>query len=125
VCDGPLCLGDLQTMTRRAQLGLSSFDELTFKRLRAVDAVAGGAREIPALVRAVFPTRVTATVVASQARLVRFSVGDLSELSDMPLVVVVYVRLSRPVTALAAMGRLWRARVLRLGVRRPFERITF
>src|SRR4029453_14310544 len=35
-----------------------------------------------------------------------------------------YVCLSRAVTALAAVGRLRSARILRLGVWRPFERIT-
>src|SRR6185295_5759573 len=50
VGDGAFGLGDLQAMTRGARLRLRRLDQLTFGRLRAVHAVACGAREIAPVV---------------------------------------------------------------------------
>jgi hypothetical protein len=124
VRDGALGFGGLQAMTRSTELGLSRLDELSLEGLRAVNAMAGRAGQVASLVGTAFPARVIAAVVTGQARLVRFSVPDLSELPNIPFVVVVDVRLSRTVAALAAMGCLRRAWILRLRVSGALERIT-
>src|SRR5262249_39073731 len=74
--------------------------------------------------RAAFPARVRAAVVTGETRPVDLRGRHLFELSDVPLRLVVDVRLSRTVAALAPVGRFWRARVLRLTVRRTLERVS-
>ena len=74
--------------------------------------------------RAAFPARVIAAVVAGQARLVDFGGLHLRELPDVPLRVVVDVRLARAVAALAAVRGGRRARILRLRVLGAFQRVA-
>ena len=62
--DGAFGLDDLHAVTRRAELRLRGFDQLALDRLRTVHAVAGGAGQLPELVRASLPARVITTVVA-------------------------------------------------------------
>ena len=75
-----------------------------------------------ALVRAAFPAGVSAAVVAGEAGLIGLGRRHLRELEDVPFRIVVDVRLPGTVTALAAVGRRRRARILRLAVRRAFQR---
>ena len=84
----------------RLRLGL----QLALERLRGVDAVARGAREVAGVVRAAIPERVRALGVAGQARLVAGARIDLrvAEAQDLALVVVVHVGLAGTVAALAA-----------------------
>ena len=95
--------------------GLGRLHELLLGRLRAVHAVAGGARRDCARSCAL-PSQpaCVAAVVAGQAGLADLRRLHLAELPDVPLGVVVDVRLPGPVAALAAVRRRRRARVLRL-----------
>ena len=106
---GAFGLGHLQPVACRAHRRFRLFHQLAFRRLRAVDAVARDAREIAALVPAAFPSRVSAAVVARQARLVHLRGLHLPELQDVPLGVIVHVRLAGAVAALAAVGGRGRA----------------
>src|SRR3954470_6415508 len=123
VGDRGLGLANLQPVTRGTQLRLSRLDKLPFRRLRAVYAVAGGARQIAAIVRAAFPCRVIAAVVAREARRARLRGGrGRSEALDQFGIPALGVRLAGPVAAFAAVGRGRGARIPGLRVRRTFER---
>jgi len=91
---------------------------------RAMNAVAGGAGQVPALVPAPLPARVFAAVVTAQTGLVDLGRLDLAELADVSLVVVVHMRLAGSVTALAAVGGRWTSRVHRHRVRSALQRLT-
>jgi len=85
VGDSPLGLHDLQPMTGDAQLGFGGLCELMLWRLRIVNAVACGAREIPRFVHAAFPTDVITAVVTREARLVDLGRLDAGESFDVSL----------------------------------------
>src|SRR6185436_11472918 len=85
----------------------------------------GGARQISAFVSAAFPPGVFAAVVTGEARLADLARLHLAELADVLFRIVVHVRLAGTVAALAAVGRCWRARILRVGVRRAFHGLVF
>ena len=90
------------SVARRAQLGFCRFNELVRERGRLVDAMAGRAREVARLVRAALPPCVCAAVVARQTRTIDLGRFHRLELRDLSLGVVVDVRLSRTMTALAS-----------------------
>src|SRR5262245_31588892 len=90
-----------------------------FERLGAVDAMAGRAREIAALVGTAFPAGVVAAVVTGQAGLVDVaSRCRLVETPDVFLRIVVHVRLAGAVTALASERGHRRPRILGLSMLR-------
>jgi len=124
VRDSAFGLRDLKAMTCRADFGLCRLCELVRRRLRAVDAVARGARQVAPIVRAAFPSRVRAAVVTGETRLVDLRGLHLFELQDVPLRVVVHVRLPRTMAALAPVSGLGRPRVFCLRVRCALERVT-
>ena len=82
--------------------------------LRAVDAVARRAREVPRGVRAALPAGMRSAVVAGEARLADLRRLHRAKLQDVPLGVVVDVRLPGAVAALAPVRRRRRPRILRL-----------
>src|SRR5688572_16190984 len=112
-------------MTGRADFGLGALHQLTLERLRTVHAVAGGAGEVSRFVGTAFPAGVIPAVVTREARTARFFRGHLRELLDVALVLVVHVRLSRPVAALASLRGRRRARVLCLRVLGSLQRFLF
>src|SRR3954470_14956668 len=124
VRNGAFGLGDLQTMTGCAELGLGRLDELMRGRRRVVDAVARDARQVSALVRASFPPGVHAAVVTAETGLVGRGRRRLREFHDVPLGVVVDVRLPGTVAALAAVRGCRRAWILALAVGRALERVA-
>src|SRR3954470_19734816 len=124
VRNGAFGLGDLQTMTGCAELGLGRLDELMCGRRRVVDAVARDARQVSALVRASFPPGVHAAGVTAETGLVGRGRGRLREFHDVPLGVVVDVRLSGTMAALAAVRGCRRAWIFALAMRRALERVA-
>jgi len=83
---------------------------------RLVHGVACGAANVAGVVRAARPERVIALVVAGHADGAGVTRGHLRELVDVPLRVVVDVRLAGPVAALAAMLSGRRSRIARHAV---------
>ena len=86
-----------------------------------VDAVARRARDVPGGVRAGLPAGMRSAVVAGEARLADVRRLHRAKLQDVPLGVVVNVRLPGAVAALAPVGRRRRPRILRLPVFRALE----
>ena len=119
--DGALGLGHLRAVARRAQLGFRRLDELVRERRRLVDAMAGRARQVARLVRAALPPCVRAAVVARQTRAIDLGRFHRLELRDLALGLVVDVRLSRTMAALASELGGWRSRVGGLPVLRALE----
>ena len=113
-----LGLRDLQTMTGGAGRGLGRLRELMLRRRGLVHAVAGGAGEVARLVRAAFPARVGAAVVAREAGRVHLGRLERAEPPDIALGVVVDVGLAGPVAALAAERGGRRPEILDLPVLR-------
>src|SRR4029450_7038391 len=99
-------------MARGTELGLRRLDQLPLGRFRAVHAVARRAGEVAALVSAALPPRVGAAVVTGETGLVDLRGLDLPEFQNVSLGVVVDVRLTGTVTALAAVSRLGSAGLL-------------
>ena len=69
------------------------------------------------------PAGVLTAVVTGQAGLIGLTRRNLSELSYVPLRIVIDVGLTRTVTAFAALRSCRRARVLRLTVGRALQRV--
>src|SRR5262245_58429539 len=92
--------------------------------LRTVNAVARGAGQVTAFVPAPLPARVVAAVVTTQTGLVHLGRRDLTELSNVSLVIVVHMRLAGAVTTLAAVGGRRSSRVHRHRVGSALEGLT-
>ena len=100
-----------------AQSSISfAFTQLGLLRLRRVHRVARHAGQIAGGVSAAVPHRVLGLVVARHAGLVGLARRHLGELQDVPLGIVVDVRLAGTVARLAALVGGGRARNLRVPV---------
>jgi len=119
VGDGAFRLGHLQAMAPGADFSLGRLHELVLDRLETVNAMAGRAGQISPLVRATLPPDVVGPVVTRQTYLVHFARLHFLALGDVTARVVLNVRLTRTVAALASLigrGGSW---VLCLRVGRP------
>ena len=119
-----LGLGDLHPVTRGTHRRLRALHELAGGRLRLVDAVTRDARQVPRLVHAALPAGVRASVVTRETRLTRACGRQRLQPGDIALRLVVDMRLSWPVAALATERRRWRAGIMHLAMSRALERVT-
>ena len=102
---GAIQLGHLVAVAGHALLLLIDRLQLRLGRLRLVDAVTADARDVARFVLAALPQRMRSPVVARRAAVGHLPGRQPIELHRLDLLGIAGVRLARPVTGFASLGR--------------------